>query len=197
MSGGKEGSECAVLQATWGQEPRRKRVMRQWRWQGSPQVHSISCNKQTSNRALESRIARARRVARTRVGRQQTDSPTDTPYSLCCRSLAWEPRHEDNHWAGVGLPGTPSAWRVSHLEAGRLLAHAWLVGDRMDMIDADSFGMRGDLVPQLLQCVRWGGMVYLTCTDGPMCGGKAPRRAMEELGATVLDVPGSEEAAMR
>jgi len=111
--------------------------------------------------------------------------------------LAWEPKRDSHHWAGLGLPGAAVPWRVSHFEASRLLAHAWLARDRVDLIDADAFGTRGDLLPAGLRALRYGGLFYVCVADGPMCGGHDPGRALRELGCTLAPTPYTPEATLR
>lgn len=75
---------------------------------------------------------------------------------------------------GVTAPALRIA-RVSHFEAKRLLCAAMLEEDYYDVIDCDMFGSDTLCIGPALDAVRFGGLLYLTGTDGFSSGGAWPR----------------------
>jgi tRNA G26 N,N-dimethylase Trm1 len=62
----------------------------------------------------------------------------------------------------------------------RLLASVYLQEDYFDLVDVDSFGSDTSYLPAAIDALKFGGMLYLTSTDGISAGGEpdcAPRPA--------------------
>jgi tRNA (guanine26-N2/guanine27-N2)-dimethyltransferase len=53
----------------------------------------------------------------------------------------------------------------------RLLAATYLAEDYYDFVDVDSFGSDTAHLPAAIDAVKYGGMLYLTSTDGFCSGG--------------------------
>lgn len=64
--------------------------------------------------------------------------------------------------------------RVSSSEANRLLCSAYLVEDFYDLIDVDAFGSDVACLPAAIDAVKFGGLLYLTSTDGFGSGKRNP-----------------------
>lgn len=112
-----------------------------------------------------------------------TLTPTPTPPPI--HSLHHPPAHP-----------TPIA-RVSNLEAGRLLAACSLHETYFDLVDVDSFGADGSLVPLALQAAAFGGLVYLTATSGTVAAGLLPDKALAEYGCYTRAHPAAMEQGLR
>lgn len=54
----------------------------------------------------------------------------------------------------------------------RLLCSTYLAEDYFDLVDVDSFGSDTSHLPAALDAVKYGGMIYLTSTDGFCSGGE-------------------------
>lgn len=81
--------------------------------------------------------------------------------------------------------------------AKRLLAACHLNGHFHDVIDADMFGSDTTAVGPALDCLRFGGLLYLTSTDGFSSSGKRPGRALAAYGAFTQPVPFHAEQGLR
>lgn len=87
--------------------------------------------------------------------------------------------------------------RVSNLEASRLLAACALHETYFDLVDVDSFGADGALVPRALQAAAFGGLVYLTATSGTVAAGLLPEKALAEYGCYARAHPSAMEQGLR
>jgi tRNA (guanine26-N2/guanine27-N2)-dimethyltransferase len=54
----------------------------------------------------------------------------------------------------------------------RLLASVYLQEDYFDLVDVDSFGSDTSYLPAAIDALKFGGMLYLTSTDGISAGGE-------------------------
>jgi hypothetical protein len=70
----------------------------------------------------------------------------------------------------------------------RLLASTYLAEDYFDLVDVDSFGSDSSHLAAALQAVKYGGMIYLTSTDG-FCSGGAARLQQAQVVLEVLCLP--------
>jgi len=59
----------------------------------------------------------------------------------------------------------------------RLLASCYLQEDYYDLVDVDSFGSDTSFLPAAIDAVKYGGMLYLTSTDG-FCSAGAARQVV-------------------
>ena len=65
-------------------------------------------------------------------------------------------------------------WVVSHCDANRVLVERYLQGDYYDLIDVDSFGSDTFFLGSAFSAIHYGGLLYLTSTDGVSSGGHRP-----------------------
>ncbi|KAJ7553158.1 hypothetical protein O6H91_06G085700 [Diphasiastrum complanatum] len=72
------------------------------------------------------------------------------------------------------LTAESSNWKVTHVDANRLLSSRYLANDYFDLIDVDSFGSSSVCLRSALAAVRHGGLLYVTSTDGVSSGGRRP-----------------------
>lgn len=75
----------------------------------------------------------------------------------------------------------------------RLMCGAYISDDFYDLVDVDSFGSDSMHLAAALDCVAFGGLLYLTCTDGFSASGKSPERALAAFGAYTRAVPWAPE----
>ncbi len=112
-------------------------------------------------------------------------------------------------WANDGDPeiGTVLAQNLSQLPADRYrMTHEavnrvfWRCGldrDYYDLIDVDSFGNPGAIVADCLNAVRYGGLIYLTSTDGRTISGHFPQDSLRLYGTYSRVHPCVQEHALR
>ena len=48
----------------------------------------------------------------------------------------------------------------------------YLQEDYFDLVDVDSFGSDTSYLPAAIDALKYGGLLYLTCTDGVSAGGE-------------------------
>ncbi len=75
----------------------------------------------------------------------------------------------------------------------RLLTGCYLRESFWDLIDIDSFGSDTMPLPAAIDAVRYGGLLYLTSTDGFTSAGKKPERGLAAYGAYPRALPWSNE----
>ena len=63
-------------------------------------------------------------------------------------------------------PRVPQTARVSSYDAKLLLTACYLAEDFYDMIDCDVFGSDSTCVGPAMDALKFGGLLYLTSTDG-------------------------------
>jgi hypothetical protein len=89
-------------------------------------------------------------------------------------------------------------WRVSHLDATKLLNSCSQNSDFYDIVDVDSFGSDSAFLGDALRAVRYGGMVYVTSTDGfALAGGHRPAATLAAYGSYARPVPFGNEMGLR
>lgn len=94
--------------------------------------------------------------------------------------------------------GREPRWRISHLEASKLLGSCNQNGDFYDIVDIDSFGSDSAFLGDALRAVRYGGMVYVTSTDGfALAGGHRPAATLAAYGSYARPVPFGNEMGLR
>lgn len=81
--------------------------------------------------------------------------------------------------------------------ARRLLTACYLNETFADIIDADMFGSDTSSVGPALDCLRFGGLLYLTSTDGFSSSGKRPARALAAYAAYTQPLPFHAEQGLR
>lgn len=78
-----------------------------------------------------------------------------------------------------------------------LLASCYLAEDFYDLIDLDSFGSDTVHLATAIDAVKYGGLLYLTSTDGFSSGGLNPTRSLAAYGAYLRSLPFSNEQGLR
>lgn len=70
-------------------------------------------------------------------------------------------------WTSGRYPGAVAPrWRLSHEDGRDLLLSRTLARDRYDLVDVDAFGAYSACNGPALDVVSYGGLVYVTSTDG-------------------------------
>ncbi|GFR41355.1 hypothetical protein Agub_g2038, partial [Astrephomene gubernaculifera] len=87
--------------------------------------------------------------------------------------------------------------RVSHADANRLLTNCYMREAYYDLIDVDSFGSETMHFPAAIDAVRYGGLLYLTSTDGFTSAGKRPERSLAAYGSYLRAMPWANEQGLR
>ncbi len=96
----------------------------------------------------------------------------------------------------AALPATVAVPPTA-LTAQRLLASLMAAGERRELIDLDAFGYPGALLPAALECVAFGGVLYLASTDGRGPTGHDRPVAIRRYGASARTHPAPWELALR
>ncbi|MEM1367772.1 MAG: tRNA (guanine-N1)-methyltransferase [Cyanobacteria bacterium P01_H01_bin.15] len=68
---------------------------------------------------------------------------------------------------------------------------------RFDLVDVDSFGAPAALLPGILEITRFGGLLYVTSTDGRSLTGHLPVKSLRDWGAWSRAHPASHEQGLR
>ncbi|KAG2499128.1 hypothetical protein HYH03_002711 [Edaphochlamys debaryana] len=87
--------------------------------------------------------------------------------------------------------------RITHADANRLLTNCFMREDYYDLVDVDSFGSETQFLPAAIDAVRFGGLLYLTSTDGFTSSGKRPERALAAYGCYPRATPWANEQGLR
>ncbi|GIL43453.1 hypothetical protein Vafri_923 [Volvox africanus] len=87
--------------------------------------------------------------------------------------------------------------RISHADANRLLTNCYMRESYYDLVDVDSFGSETMHFPAAIDAVRYGGLVYLTSTDGFTTSGKRPARSLAAYGSYARATPWANEQGLR
>ncbi|XP_021904260.1 tRNA (guanine(26)-N(2))-dimethyltransferase isoform X3 [Carica papaya] len=93
--------------------------------------------------------------------------------------------------------GNERRWVVTHTNADRLLSQCYLQGDFFDLIDIDSFGSDSDFLRSAFNALKFGGLLYLTSTDGYSSGGHRPYNSLAAYGAFIQPMPYANEIGLR
>ncbi len=88
-------------------------------------------------------------------------------------------------------------YRITHEAVNRVFWHCAIDRDYYDLIDLDSFGHPGAIVADCLQAVRYGGLIYLTSTDGRTISGHFPQDSLRLYGTYSRVHPCVQEHALR
>jgi hypothetical protein len=76
-----------------------------------------------------------------------------------------------------------------HPPPKRLLASRYLAEDFYDLVDVDSFGSEASHLPAAIDAVKFGGMLFLTSTDGMSSAGAAAAAGLGGGGVCVEWAP--------
>ncbi|GIL72542.1 hypothetical protein Vretifemale_2895 [Volvox reticuliferus] len=87
--------------------------------------------------------------------------------------------------------------RISHADANRLLTNCYMRESYYDLVDVDSFGSETMHFPAAIDAVRYGGLIYLTSTDGFTTSGKRPARGLAAYGSYARATPWANEQGLR
>ncbi|EFJ44766.1 hypothetical protein VOLCADRAFT_42766, partial [Volvox carteri f. nagariensis] len=87
--------------------------------------------------------------------------------------------------------------RISHADANRLLTSCYMRELYYDVVDVDSFGSETMHFPAAIDAVRYGGLLYLTSTDGFTSSGKRPARGLAAYGTYARATPWANEQGLR
>jgi hypothetical protein len=88
----------------------------------------------------------------------------------------------------VGVP-------ICDLPFRRLLTNCYMRESYYDVVDVDSFGSESMHFPAAVDAVRFGGLLYLTSTDGFTSSGKRPERSLAAYGSYARATPWANEQA--
>jgi len=67
-------------------------------------------------------------------------------------------------------------WVVTHLEANRVMTDYYMQKSLFDFIDVDSFGSDSTFLRSAINTLKFGGLLYVTSTDGFSSGGHRPHQ---------------------
>lgn len=91
----------------------------------------------------------------------------------------------------------PTRYQITHRSAQALLYEAIATGQRFDLIDLDGFGNPSAFLGAGLQALRFGGLFYVTSTDGRSISGQLPHQSMSQWGSFARSHPAVHEQALR
>ena len=91
----------------------------------------------------------------------------------------------------------PDRVRITHETVNRVFWRCAIDRDYYDLIDIDAFGNPAEFLASCLQAVRYGGLIYLTSTDGRTLSGHYPQDSLRLYGATTRSTPSVQEHALR
>jgi tRNA (guanine26-N2/guanine27-N2)-dimethyltransferase len=88
-------------------------------------------------------------------------------------------------------------WQITHEPISRVLWQCALDRDYYDLIDIDAFGNPADFLPFCLSALRYGGLLYLTSTDGRSISGHFPQDSLRLYGSYARSHPSVQEQGLR
>ncbi|KAL8135395.1 uncharacterized protein LOC141713303 [Apium graveolens] len=88
-------------------------------------------------------------------------------------------------------------WVVTNDDANRVMMECCLRRDYFDFIDIDSFGSDSSFLRSAFGAVRFGGLLYVTSTDGYTSGGHRPLHSLSSYGAYISPMPYCNELGLR
>jgi tRNA (guanine26-N2/guanine27-N2)-dimethyltransferase len=91
----------------------------------------------------------------------------------------------------------PDRYCISHQSLEHLLAERAMAKDYFDLIDLDAFGSPLAFLQGSLRSIRYGGLLYLTSTDGRSISGQLPEQSLRQWGAWIRSHPAVQEQALR
>jgi tRNA (guanine26-N2/guanine27-N2)-dimethyltransferase len=91
----------------------------------------------------------------------------------------------------------PDRYWISHRSLEPLLAERAMAKDYFDLIDLDAFGSPLAFLQGSLRSIRYGGLLYLTSTDGRSISGQLPEQSLRQWGAWIRSHPAVQEQALR
>ena len=91
----------------------------------------------------------------------------------------------------------PDTYRITHQDANQLFFSCAQRQDYYDLIDIDSFGSPTPFISTALWAIKFGGLLYLTSTDGRTTGGHAVEKSIQTYGACARSHPAVHEQGLR
>jgi tRNA (guanine26-N2/guanine27-N2)-dimethyltransferase len=91
----------------------------------------------------------------------------------------------------------PCRYRITHQSAQAVLHQALVQQQYFDLIDLDAFGNPLAFLSASLQTLRFGGLLYITSTDGRSLSGQLPHQSMQQWGSYARSHPAVHEQALR
>jgi tRNA (guanine26-N2/guanine27-N2)-dimethyltransferase len=91
----------------------------------------------------------------------------------------------------------PDRYWISHRSLEPLLAERAMEKDYFDLVDLDAFGSPLAFLQGSLRSIRYGGLLYLTSTDGRSISGQLPEQSLRQWGAWIRSHPAVQEQALR
>lgn len=67
-------------------------------------------------------------------------------------------------------------WKVTLMDANRIMTECYMNRDFYDLIDIDSFGSDSSFLRSAINALRMDGLLYVTSTDGFSSGGRRPQQ---------------------
>lgn len=86
---------------------------------------------------------------------------------------------------------------LSHRSLEQLLNERAIEKDYFDLIDLDAFGSPLIFLQGALRSIRYGGLLYLTSTDGRSISGQLPQQSLRQWGVWIRSHPAVQEQALR
>lgn len=90
-----------------------------------------------------------------------------------------------------------SRYCITHIDANRLFFDRYNHFDFYDLIDVDSFGAPVPDLSTVLWATKFGGLVYITSTDGQAFTGNAPQNCLKFYNAYARSHPAAHEQGLR
>lgn len=91
----------------------------------------------------------------------------------------------------------PESYGITHQDANQLFFRCAQQQDYYDLIDIDNFGSPTPFISSALWAVKFGGLLYLTSTDGRTTGGHALEKSVQMYGACARRHPAVHEQGLR
>lgn len=89
------------------------------------------------------------------------------------------------------------SYQITHLSANQVFYDCAQRQDYYDLVDIDAFGSPSAYVAAGLQATKWGGLIYLTSTDGRSISGHFPQQSLQQFGGYARSHPAIHEQALR
>jgi tRNA (guanine26-N2/guanine27-N2)-dimethyltransferase len=94
-------------------------------------------------------------------------------------------------------PVPADRYRIAQQSVRTLLHGAIGAGTYFDLIDLDAFGNPVEFFAAALPALRFGGLLYVTSTDGRSISGQLPHQSMSQWGTFARSHPAVHEQALR
>jgi tRNA (guanine26-N2/guanine27-N2)-dimethyltransferase len=88
-------------------------------------------------------------------------------------------------------------YQITHRSVQAVLYAAIGAGRYFDLIDLDAFGNPSKFLAAALQALRFGGLLYVTSTDGRSISGQLPHQSLTQWGTFARSHPAVHEQGLR